>query len=372
MRTTSDSWVGPGGTSNVVHLSYRFVPPGAVAETAAGVVYVDVGNDFGPGVFDHHQGNAPTECTARLALAHPEYARSQLLSEGVHPRLTVVTHRFPDLDATSAIYILRALLEGQAATEALARWAAYVCEVDAGHTRLRPGESVTPYALFMVRTGRARREAGTDPDAQSLAMLQAGLSLIDVFLAQGIAGEDRDSLSRLRSLHALQTEIAEVEADRLAYAADIARAEIFPCTLPRHDGGVSAVSGLWIEFPGSQLFKAWARGDRAHSGGDGFVFTAVRVGEARYIISVDPASGVSLAGLGEALEVAEEGKRREIGQPRTGVPRQGYRSPDPWYDGRAPLHAFTIVDSPRMGTVLTSAEVREIVDHYCVSRRDTG
>jgi len=47
-------------------------------------------------------------------------------------------------------------------------------------------------------------------------------------------------------------------------------------------------------------------------------------------------TGLALTALGAELEAA----------------------PDPWYDGRAPLHRFTIVDTPHGGTVLTPPEVR--------------
>jgi hypothetical protein len=38
--------------------------------------------------------------------------------------------------------------------------------------------------------------------------------------------------------------------------------------------------------------------------------------------------------------------------------RPGYANSDPWYDGRA--HGFTIVDSPRSGTLLTAAEIEAV------------
>jgi hypothetical protein len=40
------------------------------------------------------------------------------------------------------------------------------------------------------------------------------------------------------------------------------------------------------------------------------------------------------------------------------TPRPGYDNADPWYDGRA--HSYTIVDSPRAGTVLTADEIESI------------
>ena len=87
----------------------------------------------------------------------------------------------------------------------------------------------------------------------------------------------------------------------------------------------------------------------------------------RCILSVTPDSGASLRGLGGLLDEAESDRRRQVyGEddrvidPATGSrkpPRAGYDNADPWYDGRA--HGFTIVDSPRSGTMLTADEIEE-------------
>ena len=82
---------------------------------------------------------------------------------------------------------------------------------------------------------------------------------------------------------------------------------------------------------------------------------------------VQPDAGVDLKGLGDALEDAETARRRALGQERRGTPRPGYASPDPWYDGRSPLHRFTIVDAPHGGTVLTPPAVRAVFEAWLES-----
>jgi hypothetical protein len=75
--------------------------------------------------------------------------------------------------------------------------------------------------------------------------------------------------------------------------------------------------------------------------------------------------------LGTRLEQVEHDRRISIGgtderefHQLTGerLPnRPGYDNPDPWYDGRA--HDYTIIDSPRCGTVLTAEEIeQELLD----------
>ncbi|MBV9125232.1 MAG: hypothetical protein JO112_17895, partial [Planctomycetes bacterium] len=59
---------------------------------------------------------------------------------------------------------------------------------------------------------------------------------------------------------------------------------------------------------------------------------------------------------------AEEAKRERLGKKRSGPPRwEDVSNSDPWYDGRSPAHAYTIVDSPHEGTVLDLREILEIL-----------
>ena len=64
------------------------------------------------------------------------------------------------------------------------------------------------------------------------------------------------------------------------------------------------------------------------------------------------------------MEEAEEKKRKALGMERQGKPRPGYTSSDPWYDGRNSLHNYTIIDTPRNGTLLTWDEIQKIVLRY--------
>jgi hypothetical protein len=70
-----------------------------------------------------------------------------------------------------------------------------------------------------------------------------------------------------------------------------------------------------------------------------------------------------LKGLGAELERAESQKRKKMKKMRPTEPRRwpDVDNSDPWYDGRSPVHAYTIVDAPHDGTVLEVAEVVEIL-----------
>jgi hypothetical protein len=98
---------------------------------------------------------------------------------------------------------------------------------------------------------------------------------------------------------------------------------------------------------------------------------------ARCIISVKPDSGITLKTLGARIEEEEAASRRalygqddrvvdrETGQVKT--PRAGYSNPDPWYDGRG--HQYTILDSPRSGTVLSPERIEELILEHAPGRQ---
>ncbi|WP_295388818.1 hypothetical protein [uncultured Thiodictyon sp.] len=347
-------------------LLYRFVPMGATAAPDPRRLWLDVGNRFGPGLIDHHQPDGPDRCTAALVLEQEATILAQAQALPAGEPLEIVTHRQPDLDAITATYFVESLLHGTLSRPAADRWAAAVCAVDRGHTRLEPDRPITPYAVFLACLELARQDADPDPaqpDGTSLAAVRAGQRFVAWVVGQLAAGVGLDQLgARLAAEPAWAAPLDLVRADQGRYRRDLARAERLTVALPRATGeGGERVPGLWIAAPESLLFKAWARGDRAGAEDPrGFVFTAVELSPTRVILSVAPGLGLWLNGLGEALEAAETAQRRRLGRPRRGEPRPGYAGPDPWYDGRSPLHGYTIVDAPHGGTLLAPAQVRAV------------
>jgi len=327
---------------------------GHVAASEAGKIYVDVGNAFCPGVLDHHHPDAPDACTAMLVLNHPEYVNSQILNE----HLTIIPHEYPDLDAVTGAWFAARHANRETMGSAHEAWANYVCRIDQGHTTLDVEQPVTPYSLFMMRMHGLRMAGQSDSEQ----MLKSGFEFLEVILEwieeEGdLLNPDSESLDRL-----FPAESQAIGDDLNLYRNDLNRTEKMDVKLPLKDrSGFRNVPGLWIEKPESALFKSWARGDAVAAGNDeGFVFLGVQVSDQRFILSVDPSSDVNLRGLGEALERAETKKRKILGMERQGENRPGYSSPDPWYDGRSALHHFTIIDSPRAGTVLIAKEVRDV------------
>ncbi|WP_295387730.1 hypothetical protein [uncultured Thiodictyon sp.] len=352
----------------MIQFRYCFVPMGATAEPAPHRVYLDVGNRLGAGLIDHHQPGAPERCTAALVLEQAQAIRSQARALPPGQPLEIVTHQQPDLDAITAAYFVESLVTGRLPRPAADRWADAVCLIDRGHTRLSPSQPIVPYAVFLARLELAAADAEqAQPDGASLAALSAGQALVAWAVNRLDQGVPVDRLGEhLAAAPDFQAEVGLIHADLETYRHDLARAERLSLALPRADGrGTETVPGLWIERPQSLLFKAWARGDASGAGDPrGFVFTAVQLSPTRIILSIQPDLGLWLKGLGQVLEEAETARRRQLGCERQGAPRPGYAGPDPWYDGRSPLHGYTIVDAPHGGTVLDATQVRAAFERW--------
>ena len=344
-------------------ISYRFLQPGRQPCPEPGRLYLDVGDALEPGIIDHHHQQGETACTALLVLRHPGMVRGQVTGTPDNRCLTIIVHANPDLDAvTSALFASRIARDLPLADSAGA-WADYVCRIDRGETRLDPGQPITPYSLFMARMHLVRQ---TSPPHAELAMLEAGIDFVTAILASLEQGKRLGDNQWLEADPAFLNERRFIREDYRRYREDLARAECCRIRLPRSNGrGCAPAPALFIDRPCSVLFKSWARGDARAAGHEpGFIFTGIQLGPARHILSVDPDSGLWLKGLGSLLEERETVRRRQLGKERKGAPRPGYNSPDPWYDGRSPIHDYTIVDAPRSGTILTPEEIRAAVMEF--------
>jgi len=131
--------------------------------------------------------------------------------------------------------------------------------------------------------------------------------------------------------------------------ADASRSMKMSLQLPLDDGsGRRAIDGLYIDNPRCFLLKEWARRDRdTPSGGQGYGFVMSRFGSARFMLGVEPSSGVNLRGLGGMINRREQAKRAALGQ------AAGYS----WYEGDNAFFGYRIIDTPRDGTVLEAADI---------------
>jgi hypothetical protein len=327
---------------------YRFVPYGEDILPEPGVLVLDVGMKTVPGVIDHHHPGAEPECAASLVVKHPDL----VLGHDLNPLREVVTHRLPDFDALSAIFLALRLLETRRIDPAMERLAAYAKIVDSASLPPSIDLGATPYSILRAMfAGRKGPE-----EAANEARVGEGLKFMRFLHAKAQEGEDILENRRLfGGIERYERAQRKIEEDHIHYLNDARRSLRLKLRLPLSSGrGSKDVDGLVVRKPSSFLLKEWARRDRENSpGGNGFAFLMTNFLETRYILGVDPGSGVNLKGLADLLNRREAEKRREAGRPFTA-----------WYDGNCPLFDFRIIDSPQDQTALGYEEILALLAEF--------
>lgn len=331
-----------------MNVTYRFVPYGENIFPAPGILVLDVGMRTVPGVIDHHHPQALAECAASLVVRHPEL----VLSHDLDPLREIVTHRLPDFDALSAIFLALRLIETKRIDPAMERLAAYAKMVDSASLPPAIDLGATPYAilraLFAGRKGP--EEAAND------ARVVEGLKFMRFLHGKAENGEDiLENRLLFAGIDRYERARRKIEEDHVHYLNDVGRGQKLRLWLPAASAtGAKDVDGLVVRNPTSFLLKEWARRDRENApGGTGFAFLMTNFMETRYILGVDPAQGIRLKGLAELLNGREAEKRRESGRPFTA-----------WYDGNCPLFDFRIIDSPQDQTALDYQEILALVVEF--------
>ena len=355
---------------------YQFVPWGSVMEPQQGKLIVDVGNKLIPGVIDHHQADSFIGCAASQIERDPELV---LAHKRTFPGddVTLIMHYEPDLDCvTSAFFALQLWSHGRL-PDGAAPLARYVDLVDSG--RLPPGTPLESslHTVFLAAQQRIHeRHAGGRLDLYT-ACVDRGFELLEYALERYRAADAKGQASRFSfhapslfsGSHGFRKELRFLADDYERYRADLERSEAHEAwVLSQSRTRLTPVDGLTVVDPKSTMFKYFARTDLDHSkSGRGFGLLHVIHPHAlpqgdRHIISVDPEPLLSLRGLGERLEEMEIETRKRRGLRRGSKPRfPDSANDDPWYDGRGPLHRYTIVDSPRAGTLLDTETVEAVV-----------
>jgi serine/threonine protein kinase len=350
-------------------------------------IYLDVGNALGPGVIDHHHLAAGTSSTTSLVLAHPSFLDGALrLERKADEPVTVVLHREPDLDGVCSAYLAIVYLTSEGfprGSEVLAR---YIDELDAGAAPLSQANPFTLYAAYHVLANRLLKRSWNTPQECWQEQARLGLQLVEFVLSGSLEHQiplpavDAFACADLFGPDDRQEVMRDLQRYRAKLADPHCHAQRSILRLPGAFAGPVEVEALLVrdvqndEDPQRCIFfKHWARTDtQLCPTSAGFVALSVFSTESthsprRCILSVRPGCGASLRGLGARLDEMEAQKRQQIhgvddrahdpltGEPRR--PRPGYGNADPWYDGRS--HDYTIIDSPRSGTLLSADEIEQ-------------
>ncbi len=345
---------------------FRFYGHGARVHPEPGVIHVDLGNKLEAGVIDHHIKESPFASSASAIAANPHLVSHHLLGglNATYYRglaisrkkiiFTFICHRNPDWDSMVSFYLCRYICENgflppREVTDALARATDLV---DQGKARVENNVN-RPFLIYlmMMNTNATWEEC-----------LQRGTALIDSLIASHSHHSPALFLDPFEPPEMFAGEAEALKSDYDWFQVDLKESDQFFISVPTTDGAAVKTRALAFKHhPRCRLHKYWIR---EHSDiGVLLVPYENEEGEInRVIISVDPDSRYSLLGLGYLLEKAESKKRKELNLLRRGAPRYEAEycdNDDPWYDGRG--HSYTIVDSPRDGTVLSYAEIIGVV-----------
>ncbi len=316
---------------------FRQFPPNDSPVPGPGELYVYPGPD---------QARARAAELARLALEDgPE---GFLRGPGAVGRIVIKTD--PTLDDMLAAAFLEGQLCGRPLPPGARALALYAAVAREG---LKPGDLPLADSLAGVYLA-VRHAAGEDLGRPEMAarFLADWSRMAELLLAT--AAKDANPFTT--PLFATAPEFARARA-YLAKDWDVYARQDVPAGerwLVRIPGGAGPAGGLLLRRPRSILWKYWSREDREAPGGRGYLFLAVLPEATHWRFSTDPAYRLSIRGLAEELQRAEQAKD------------PARAALDSWFAGKQFGH--TLVGAPRTGTRLGDDAVLRIVKRWTRAR----
>jgi hypothetical protein len=335
-----------------MEVTYEFVHYGKEFEPEKNTLVLDVGMKTVPGVIDHHHPTAEVECTASLIAKYPNLVLDHIKKEDIcgkgeeSSRLRIITHRLPDFDAVSSMFLALKLIETGEVDPIMEKIALYTKMVDSLSLPKTIDLSSTPYSILRALFTRIR----DGEESVNLERVREGLKFMNFLYSKSKEGHEiLENRVLFSGIDRYESAMRKVENDYFNYLYDLSQAQKIVLFLPMASGkGKKKVDGLIIKKPRNFLLKEWSRRDRENSSlSEGFTLVITNFGNKRYIIGVDPEKGVNLRGLADLLNEKEEEKRRASERP-SGVQ---------WYGGNNPFFNYRIVDSPQDGTSLSHQEI---------------
>lgn len=331
-----------------MEVKYKFVNYGEDLNPEKEVIALDVGMKTVPGIIDHHHPEAEAECTASLIIKYPYLVLDHLGPEP--PKVQIITHRFPDFDAISSIFLTLKLIEKGRVDPHLEKIGRYTRLVDSASLPKEIDLSSTPYSILRALFAGSRKEE----EEANRERVSEGLKFMRFLYSKSEEGyEIFENRLLFSGIERYERAMRKAENDHFNYLSDLSQGQKLSLNLPLAAGeGKKKVDGLVVKNPKSFLLKDWARRERANSPlREGFTFLMTNFGNKRYILGVDPEKGVNLRGLGTLLNEKEVAKRKAKGTPLA------FR----WYEGNCPFFNFRIIDSPQDGTALNHEEIVEAI-----------
>lgn len=368
--------------------SFRFERQGYCVESDVpeNVVYIDVGNRLSPGVIDHHHMVSMISEEAQLSSSVLIVRCRHFIPKDLR---VIVTHEYPDMDSWLAVYLAIYFHQNNSLPKRYEFLTSFANAYDNGKLNYSLSGSNEVIGLINML-----QYMTISDDDLHFAILCRGLKLVELLFEsinkvpdlsddETISWEQID-LTEIKRY--FSNEFNALKTDYDVYKSELENSDIIEVkkvnVLNQVTGEIEAVNGMiWNNVPACRLHKHWARCEMSYDGEIVATFIPMNcdlsdiggVSPTRVIISVDPNSPYSLAGLAEQLDAIECRKEKflfseklELVRANSGKPVrfiEGWcNSDDPWYDGRS--HNYTIVDTPRRGSILSQNEIESAFLRY--------
>ena len=326
-------------------------------KVASNEIYLDVGGAFMSGVIDHHHDMGETffpstsrmictlllstQCSSHWPTSIATAERIRNFSES-DETVIIKTHFNPDLDAVVSCYILKRYLSTGADLALLNGLVEVVDRVDQGDYDENPLINDLWYLFFWYFSNILR----TDDIVRDF------FNLIDLHILNADHLTPLEAHPEYKPLHQY---FSSVE-DRYEISFSITGLTVPFFNAEKSQYEPREVIFLSLDDVLRRDFQAVKILFRKKSKAIWVVYDPSACdGLGRLTLSVDGSLKNGLLGYGWVLEFLEKSLRKKMKDPRypvrKGSVRAGYRNSDPWYDGRG--HAYTIVDSPNSGTILS-------------------
>jgi hypothetical protein len=385
-------------------IKYFFIPPGLQAKVENNEIILplesnyrifkkgstflcDVGNYLGDGIIDHHTLDKENECATTLVFSESKSLVDEIINLEEN-EYTVITHLNPDFDAIGCSYFVTKKIKKENISPFFKILANYILDVDLGKIHLDLDNIITPFSLILAINFIISKEY--DPRINSLSgierfnklleknekILLRSFELLDYILKRLSEGINIYSNKLFDESESFNNEIDLIKSDLEKYNSDHLRSEKYKIPLFKKDYDEKEEVDLLITInPESVLWKYWARGDRKNTK-NGYIFTCAFLdtfksyNKNRAIIAIDRTTDFTLKGLGIALDELEIKKIirntsfvdkdsvLSLIKANKGERRNKFHRNDPWFDER---NEFTIIDSPRNGSILNNDEIKHII-----------
>jgi len=302
-------------------MNYKFISAGSMADYKKKELYLDVGNKLQKGIIDHHQLNIQKSATT-LTYENPNFI--------LKDTKTIILHKSVDLDCIASSYLAEFYLQNEKFPDFAEELCRFVDVIDFGK---RPKSFINLNSFFILRK--------TNNDYENVKI---GHYLIEKLSFFGFEGGKYPT--------EFKEDIKNIENNYKIFKDDLKKSKKIECILSTKNNKKQKIKGLILFAPKSMFFKYFARDI-------GYELLIVKWSDKRVVISLKNDSLYTLKGIGDMLNEAEKKKREKLGIKLNESNRIGYDMPDPWYDGRG--HNYTIIDSPKIGTLLDFEKILQIV-----------